>query len=100
MGDNYVWPPRPDPPSVQCAPGWQEFESRYYIRYNNTLSGIILIFRCYYFSDTKANTWEEAARTCSSINGLSTLTSVTSKGLMEFILGMVLILVSILLIKT
>ena len=69
MGDNYVWPPTPDPPTIECAPGWQLFESR-----------------CYYFSDTKASNWDEAARTCSNINSLSTLSSVTSKGVMEFVL--------------
>ena len=69
MGDNYVSPPRPDPPTVQCAPGWQLFQSR-----------------CYYFSDTKANNWDAAARTCSNLNSLSTLSSVTSKGVMEFVL--------------
>ena len=69
-GDNYVWPPSPPSPSVKCEEGWTEFESR-----------------CYYFSADNANSWTEAAETCSNLNFLSTLTSITSAGELEFILS-------------
>ena len=69
-GDNYVWPPSPPTPAVKCEEGWTEFESR-----------------CYYFSATNANSWTEAAETCSNLNFLSTLTSITSGGELEFILS-------------
>ena len=69
-GDNYVYPPTPPPPTVKCEEGWTEFESR-----------------CYYFSTTNANSWNEAAQTCHNLNFLSTLTSVTSSGELEFILS-------------
>lgn len=69
-GDNYVYPPSPPPPTVKCEEGWTEFESR-----------------CYYFSASNANSWTEAAQTCHNLNFLSTLTSVTSAGELEFILS-------------
>ena len=57
-------------PTVQCEEGWTEFEAR-----------------CYYFSKVNANSWNEAAQTCHNLNFLSTLTSVTSGGQLEFILS-------------
>ena len=39
------------------------------------------------FSATPAQSWEEAAVSCTNINFISTLTSVTSQAEMEFILS-------------
>ena len=68
-GDNYKPPPPPDPIEVKCQEGWISFQER-----------------CYYFSKTKVNTWQDAVQSCTDINFLSTLTSVTSKAELEFIL--------------
>ena len=68
-GDNYKPPPRPDPPKVECQQGWSSFQSK-----------------CYYFSKTNAISWQDAVQSCTDINFLSTLTSVTSKAELEFIL--------------
>ena len=68
-GDNYVPPPTPEPPVVQCEEGWSAFEDR-----------------CYMFSKTNANSWREASESCPQMNRLSTLTSITSQAQLEFIL--------------
>ena len=68
-GDNYQPPPTPPPPTVECAPGWDSFQSR-----------------CYFFSPTKANSWQEAANSCKNENFIASLVSITSKGELEYIL--------------
>ena len=68
-GDNYVEPPAPEPPTVECQQGWSKFEKR-----------------CYYFSKTNANSWREASLSCPEINSLSTLTSISSEAELAFIL--------------